>query len=64
MRDLKPVDYKRYKQMAIEHAEFLCEKVFKGAFHMAFAHGAKHMCDEMTLQIVALQKEIDERVVK
>lgn len=47
MADLEEKDYARYKQMAEEHADFLCERVFKPAFIMAFLHGAKHMSDEM-----------------
>ena len=37
----------RYVKLAEEHANFLCEKVFKPAFIMAFIHGAKHMAQEM-----------------
>lgn len=47
MANLEDKDYVRYKHMAREHANFLCEKVFKPAFVMAFLHGAKHMFDEM-----------------
>jgi hypothetical protein len=32
----------RYAQEASDHADFLCSKVFKPAFEMAFIHGAKH----------------------
>ena len=38
---------KRYKEMAEQHVEFLCEGIFKPAFKMAFLHGAKHMYEEM-----------------
>ena len=38
---------KRYKEMAKQHAEFLCEGIFKPAFQMAFLHGAKHMYEEI-----------------
>ena len=37
----------RYTEDAKKHADFLCEKVFKPAFIMAFVHGAKHMKAEM-----------------
>jgi hypothetical protein len=39
-------EYDRYKKIAQEHADFLCEKVFKPAFVMAFVHGAKHMKED------------------
>jgi hypothetical protein len=48
MAELDPEDYARYKKDAEAHADFLCDKVFKPAFVMAFVHGAKHMFDEMT----------------
>ena len=32
----------KYKILAEKHADFLCDKVFKPAFIMAFIHGAKH----------------------
>ena len=32
----------RYRILAEKHADFLCDKVFKPAFIMAFIHGAKH----------------------
>ena len=32
----------KYKTLAEQHADFLCEKVFKPAFIMGFIHGAKH----------------------
>ena len=47
MGKVDPKTYKRYNQMAEEHANFLCWKVFKPAFMMGFLHGAKHMHDEM-----------------
>ena len=31
-----------YKKEAEHHADFLCDKVFKPAFIMAFIHGVKH----------------------
>ena len=39
-------EIKEFEKMAKDHADFLCEKVFKPAFIMAFIHGAKHM-DEL-----------------
>ncbi len=47
MADLEKEKYDEYKEMAREHADFLCEKVFKPAFEMAFLHGAKHMHDDI-----------------
>jgi len=47
MSDLPDELYARYKKEANEHADFLCEKVFKPAFVMAYLHGAKHMRDEL-----------------
>ena len=32
----------KYEDLAIEHADFLCDKIFKPAFIMGFVHGAKH----------------------
>lgn len=37
----------RYSDMAMKHAHFLCDTVFKPAFEMAFIHGAKHMKEDM-----------------
>ena len=31
-----------YEKLATEHADFLCNEVFKPAFIMGFVHGAKH----------------------
>jgi len=47
MADLEKEKFEEYKKMAEEHANFLCEKIFKPAFIMAFVHGAKHMYDEL-----------------
>ena len=47
MSDLEAEKFEQYKKMAEEHADFLCEYVFKPAFKMAFLHGAKHMHDEL-----------------
>lgn len=38
---------KRYDKMAADHADFLCYKIFKPAFMMAFIHGAKHMKEDL-----------------
>ncbi len=46
MAEMKPEDASRYKEMAEKHADFLCDKVFKPAFIMAFLHGAKHAKEE------------------
>lgn len=42
MSDLSAEQKDYYKQEAEDHADFLCEKVFKPAFIMAFIHGVKH----------------------
>ena len=36
-----------YTKLATDHADFLCEKVFKPAFVLGFVHGANHMFEEM-----------------
>lgn len=46
---LKANDTERYEVMAEKHADFLCNKVFKPAFVIAFIHGAKHMRAELEL---------------
>ncbi len=35
-------DEEKYRILAEKHADFLCDKVFKPAFIIAFIHGAKH----------------------
>ena len=47
MANLDKETKSRYLDMAEEHADFLCEEVFKPAFKMAFLHGAKHMYEEI-----------------
>ena len=47
MSNLTPDETQKYRELANKHADFLCEKVFKPAFEMAFIHGAKHMKDDM-----------------
>lgn len=42
MPELPPEIKDKYKVLAENHADFLCDKVFKPAFVMAFIHGAKH----------------------
>ena len=42
MSELTQEQKEFYEDQAIKHAEFLCEKVFKPAFVMAFVHGVKH----------------------
>lgn len=32
----------QYFRMAQQHADFLCDKIFKPAFEMAFVHGVQH----------------------
>ncbi len=36
----------KYKKEAEDHADFLCDKVFKPAFIMAYIHGVKHGRDD------------------
>ena len=65
MSNLTPEERNRYSDMATKHADFLCEKVFKHAFEMAFIHGAKHMKEDMmssvhiTDQVAAFNKKTD-----
>ncbi len=47
MMQLTVDEQKRYSRMARDHAAFLCDKIFKPAFEMAFIHGAEHLKDEM-----------------
>ena len=42
MSEMKKDLQEHYTEEAKKHADFLCEKVFKPAFMMAFIHGAKH----------------------
>ncbi len=42
MSELSAAQKKYYTEQAESHADFLCEKVFKPAFLMAFIHGVKH----------------------
>ena len=58
MPDLEKEKLEEYKKLADDHADFLCEKVFKPAFKMGFLHGAKHMWDEMI--VIAAARERDE----
>ncbi len=47
MSNLTDDEAKRYDKMAADHADFLCYKIFKPAFMMAFIHGAEHMKEDM-----------------
>lgn len=47
MSNLTQEEEERYSDMAMKHAHFLCDQVFKPAFEMAFIHGAKHMKEDM-----------------
>ncbi len=42
MAELPTKTEQKYKELAEKHADFLCDKVFKPAFIMAFIHGVKH----------------------
>ena len=42
MAELSDELKEKYQIEAKAHANFLCEKVFKPAFIMAFIHGVKH----------------------
>ena len=42
MSELTAAQKEHYIKQANNHADFLCEKVFKPAFIMAFIHGVKH----------------------
>ena len=48
-----------YEFEANKHADFLCEKVFKPAFIMAFIHGAKHGRQNLTEEILEAAKKKD-----
>ena len=47
MADLEGDQKKAYEKMANDHADFLCFKIFKPAYIIAFMHGAKHMKEDM-----------------
>ena len=42
MSELSAAQKEYYTEQANSHADFLCEKIFKPAFIMAFLHGVKH----------------------
>jgi len=42
MTELSSGKEREYRVLAEKHADFLCDKVFRPAFIMAFIHGAKH----------------------
>ncbi len=58
MINLTQRETKHYRDLATKHADFLCNKVFKPAFEMAFMHGAKHMKDDM---IEAAQTDVKQK---
>jgi len=47
MAELSDELKEKYQKDAKAHADFLCEKVFKPAFIMAFIHGVKHGRDDV-----------------
>ena len=47
MSELSSEQKERYLDEADKHANFLCDKVFKPAFVMAFIHGVKHGREDM-----------------
>jgi len=51
MSSLTQKEKEYYSDLAIKHADFLCDKIFKPAFEMAFIHGAKHMKDDIASDI-------------
>ncbi len=56
MSNMTQEEQERYSDMAMKHANFLCDRVFKPAFEMAFIHGAKHMKEElMRSELVTLR---------
>ena len=50
----------KYKKDAEDHADFLCDKVFKPAFIMAFIHGAKHGRDDAKCKLDGICSETRE----
>jgi len=50
----------KYKKDAENHADFLCDKVFKPAFIMAFIHGAKHGRDDAKGKLYKICSETQE----
>ena len=47
MSELSLEQKEQYLDEADKHANFLCDKVFKPAFVMAFIHGVKHGREDM-----------------
>ena len=47
MVELTQEEEEHYSDLATKHADFLCDRVFKPAFEIAFIHGAKHMKEDM-----------------
>ena len=47
----------KYEKEAEDHAIFLCEKVFKPAYIMAFIHGVKHGREDLRDEIVTDYRE-------
>jgi len=47
----------KYQKDAKAHADFLCEKVFKPAFIMAFIHGVKHGREDLRDEMITVYRK-------
>jgi len=56
MSEMTPEQKEYYLKEADNHANFLCDKVFKPAFIMAFIHGAKHGREDMVKEMMLIDK--------
>ncbi len=64
MSDLTQEEEERYSDLAVKHANFLCDFIFKPTFEMAFIHGAKHMKEDMTSTTLDIPSVIAEKLEK
>ena len=58
MSELSAVQKEYYTEQANSHADFLCEKIFKPAFTMAFIHGVKHGREDLKKEQLEQVKEL------
>ena len=56
MSEMSPEQKEYYLKEADNHADFLCGQVFKPAFVMAFVHGVKHGREDMSKEMVLIDK--------
>ncbi len=64
MSELSAAQKKYYTEQAESHANFLCEKVFKSAFIMAFIHGVKHGREDLEKEQGRMQPLKNNVVIK